>query len=50
MRKTCGESLVLTLKMIFEVALNDGAFPDDWRKGNIVPVHKKDLKTMLIIL
>ena len=44
----CGESLALPLKMIFEAALNDGVFPDDWKKGNIVPVHKKDLKTMLI--
>ena len=35
--------------MIFEAALNDGGvFPDDWKKGNIVPIHKKDLKTMLI--
>ena len=48
MIKMCGESLALPLKMIFEVALNDGVFPDDWKKGNIVPVHKKDLKTMLI--
>ena len=43
-----GESLVLPLKMIFQAALNDGVFPDDWKKGNIVPIHKKDLKTMLI--
>ena len=34
--------------MIFEAAFNDGVFPDDWKKGNIVPVHKKDLETMLI--
>ena len=44
----CCESLALPLKMIFEAALNDGVFPDDWKKGNIVPVHEKDLKTMLI--
>ena len=46
MIKMCGESL--TLPMIFEEALNDGIFPDDWKKGNIEPVHKADLKTMLI--
>ena len=34
--------------MIFEVALNDGAFPDDCKKGNIVHVLKKDLKPMPI--
>ena len=44
----CGESLSLPLNMIFEAALNDGVFPDDWKKVNTVPVHKKDLKTMLI--
>ena len=43
MMKMCGESLALPLKMIFEAV-----FPDDWKKGNIVPVHKKNLKTMLI--
>ena len=48
MIKMCGESLALPLKMIFEAALNDGVFPDDWKKGNIALVHKKDLKTMLI--
>ena len=39
----CGESLALPLKMMFEATSNDGVFPDDWKKGNIVPVHKKDL-------
>ena len=48
MIKMCGESLALPLKMIFEAALNNGAFADDWKKDNIVPVHKKNLKTMLI--
>ena len=43
MIKMCGESLVLPLKIIFEAALNDDVFPDDWKKGNIVPVYKKDL-------
>ena len=46
--KICGESLALPLKMIFEAALNGGVFPNVWKKGNIVPVHKKDLKAMLI--
>ena len=44
----CGESLALRLKMIFQTALNDGAIPNEWKKGNIVPVQKKDLKIMLI--
>ena len=44
--KISGESLALALKMIFGAALNDGVFPNDWKKGNIVPVQ--DFKTMLI--
>ena len=48
MIKMWGESLALPVKMIFEAALNDGVFPDDWKKGNIVPVYKKNLKAMLI--
>ena len=48
MIKMCGESLALPLKMIFVAALNDVVFPDDWKKGNIAPVHKKDLLIMLI--
>ena len=46
MIKMCGESFALSLKMIFEAALNDGAFPDDCKKGNVVHVLKKDLKPM----
>ena len=32
--------------MIFEAALHDAVSPEKWKKGNIVPVHKKDLKTI----
>ena len=32
------------MKIIFEAALNDGVFPDNWEKGNIIPIYKKDLK------
>ena len=45
MTKMYGESLALPLKMIFDVTLNNGVFPDDWKKRNSVPVQKKDLKT-----
>ena len=34
--------------MTFEAALKNGVFLDDWKKDNIVPVRKKDLRTMLI--
>ena len=44
MIKLCREPLTLPLKMIFVSALIDSVFPDDWKKGNIAPVYKKDLK------
>ena len=42
MIKMCGDSIALPLMIIFNTALNTGIFPDLWKKGNIVPVHKKD--------
>ena len=34
MIKMYGKQLTLPLKMIFQADLNDGAFTDDWKKGN----------------
>ena len=48
MIKVCEESLAVLLKITFEAVLNDGIFPDDWKKGNIVPAHKADQKTIQI--
>ena len=33
--------------IIFRSCLKFGTFPDDWRMGNIVPVHKKDNKQIV---
>ena len=30
--------------IIFNDCLNEGKFPQEWKKGNVVPVHKKDNK------
>ena len=38
----------ITLEMISVVVLNDRVFADDWQKYDIVSVHKRDLKTLLI--
>ena len=32
------------LEMIFKQALISGSFPPDWKKANIVPIHKKGNK------
>ena len=31
------------LSIIYKTCLEEGVFPDDWKKGNIIPVHKKTL-------
>ena len=43
----CGDSIVLPLSTIFQNALETGSFPDQWKKGNVVPVHKKESKQLL---
>ena len=42
--------ITLDCLSIFEAVLNDVFFPDDWKKGNIVPVPKKDLQNILNII
>ena len=42
MIKTCGDSITFLLKLIFKSMINEGLFPDDWKKSNVVPVHKKE--------
>ena len=47
MLKICGNSLFRPLELIFNDCLANGIFPSDWKKGNIVPVHKKNDKQRL---
>ena len=42
--KLCGESIYRPLNIIFKTGLNTGKFPLEWKKGNVLPVHKKDDK------
>ena len=46
MLKLCGDSLCRPLELIFK-DLTNGLFPSDWKKDNIVPVHKKNDKQCL---
>ena len=41
MLKICRDSICVPLEMIFKQALLTGVFPSEWKKGNIVPIHKK---------
>ena len=48
MIKTCGDAITFPLKLIFKSMINeDVLFPDDWKKSNIVPIHKKESKNLI---
>ena len=47
MLKICRNSLCRLLELIFNNCLTNEIFPSDWKKGNIVPVHKKNDKQRL---
>ena len=47
MLKICGNSLCRPLELIFNDCLVNGIFPSVWKKGNIVPGHKKNDKQRL---
>ena len=44
MLRICGDSICTPLEIIFSQALLTGVFPSEWKKGSIVPVHKKSDK------
>ena len=41
MLKICGDSICEPLEIIFKKAPLTGVFPSEWKKGNIVPIHKQ---------
>ena len=47
MIKTCGDAITFPLKLIFKSMINEGVFPDDWKKSNVVPIHKKESKKVI---
>ena len=40
----CGETICRRLNITFKTCLITGKFPSVWKKGNVVPIHKKDDK------
>ena len=42
MLKLCGEAICRPQNIIFKTCLNTGKFPSELKKGNVVPIHKKD--------
>ena len=47
MLQLCGNSICKPLELIFQQAMESGFFPSEWKKGNVVPIHKKDDKQCL---
>ena len=47
MIKLCGNDLCIPLKLIFNNILETGIFPNQWKKANVTPVHKKDSKQLI---
>ena len=44
---TCGDAITFPLKLMFKSIINEGVFPDDWKKNNLVPIHKKDSENLI---
>ena len=47
MLKLCGPSVIKPLSLLFTNSLRDGVFPNDWKKANVIPVHKKGNKQLV---
>ena len=41
MLKICGKSITKPLLIIYKKCLEKGCFPNEWKKANVVPIHKK---------
>jgi len=39
------DKVSLHLEVIFQKCLNEGSFPDDWKRANVTPVLKKGSKS-----
>ena len=41
MLNICGKSICKPLVLILNEFISNGVFPSEWKKGNVVPIHKK---------
>ena len=44
MLKICGSSIYKPLQLIFRSCIENGIFPSEWKKANVVPVRKRSNK------
>ena len=47
MIKICDSSILKPFSIIFHNSLNSGIFPDNWKRSNIVLVHKNGNKQLI---
>ena len=47
MLKLCGDFILKPLEIIFKNYLKQGINPNEWKKANVVPIHKKNDKQIL---
>ena len=47
MIKLCTNSVALLLTLIFQNSMAAGTFPTQWKRANIVPLHKKNDKEII---
>ena len=47
MVKLCNVTITKPLSIIYKNYRQQGVFPDEWKKGNIIPVHKKNSKQIV---
>ena len=47
MIKLCSKTIAVPLKLIFRSMVEVGVFPGDWKKRNVVPIHKRDPKNLI---
>ena len=47
MLKICGSAIYKPLAIVFKRCVGTGIFPSEWKKSNIVPIHKKGDKQTL---
>ena len=40
--KMCGKPILKPLELIFNECMSNGVFPSVWKKGNALPIHKKN--------
>ena len=46
MIQLCGKEILVLVQFFFKSVLEESIFPEEWKKGNAVPVHKKESKNV----